>query len=178
MLTGESVGQQVRVVVSSDRPVRVGATMHLGPRYDHVVWMDPASGVAIGREEARKLGFEAAGNCEASDFVLLLVMAWSPPARQRRHCLGFNHPEATPPSIPTTRRTAPSTFYGNSHLGYAVGLYGIKELGNLESIRRIRNVFAHAPSIVRFDTPEIVAECNKFTILEHRRDVFEKAVEA
>jgi hypothetical protein len=26
------------------------------PRYDHVVWMDPASGVAIGREEARKPG--------------------------------------------------------------------------------------------------------------------------
>ena len=76
------------------------------------------------------------------------------------------------------RGGALSTFYGNSHLGYAVGLYGIKELGNLESIRRIRNVFAHAPSIVRFDTPEIVAECNKFTILEHRRDVFEKAVEA
>jgi len=53
---------QVRVVVPSDRPVRVGATMHLRPRYDHVVWMDPASGVAIGREEVRKLGFEAAGN--------------------------------------------------------------------------------------------------------------------
>jgi len=48
--------------VPSDRPVRVGATMHLRPRYDHVVWMDPASGVAIGREEVRKLGFEAAGN--------------------------------------------------------------------------------------------------------------------
>jgi len=62
MLTGESVGQQVRVVVPPDRPMRVGATMHLRPRYDHVVWMDPASGVAIGREEVRKLGFEAAGN--------------------------------------------------------------------------------------------------------------------
>src|ERR1700730_12683778 len=76
------------------------------------------------------------------------------------------------------RGGALSTFYGNSHLGYAVGLYGIKELGNLESIRRIRNVFAHAPSIVRFDTPEIVAECNKFTILEHRRDNFDKAIAA
>ena len=62
MLTGESVGQQVRVVVPPDRPVRVGATMHLRPRYDRVVWMDPASGVAIGRGEARKLGLGAAGN--------------------------------------------------------------------------------------------------------------------
>jgi hypothetical protein len=62
MLTGESVGQQVRVVVPPDRSMRVGATMHLRPRYDHVVWMDPASGVAIGREEALKLGLGAAGN--------------------------------------------------------------------------------------------------------------------
>ncbi len=50
MLTGESVGQQIKVVVPPDKPVRVGATMHLRLRYDHVVWMDPASGVAIGRE--------------------------------------------------------------------------------------------------------------------------------
>ena len=62
MLTGESVGQPVRVVVPPDRPVPVGATMHLRPRYDRVVWMDPASGVAIGREETRKLGLGAAGN--------------------------------------------------------------------------------------------------------------------
>jgi hypothetical protein len=74
------------------------------------------------------------------------------------------------------RGGALSTFYGNTHLGYAVGLYGIKEFGNLESIRRIRNVFAHAPSIVRFDSPEIVAECNKFTVLEHRRDIYDKAI--
>jgi len=31
------------------------------------------------------------------------------PARERRHCLGFNHPETTPPSIPTTPRTAPTS---------------------------------------------------------------------
>ena len=62
MLTGESVGQPVRVVVPPDRPVPVGATMHLRPRYDRVVWMDPASGAAIGREETRKLGLGAAGN--------------------------------------------------------------------------------------------------------------------
>src|SRR6516165_4856556 len=50
----------------------------------------------------------SAPHCRATDFVLLLVMAWSPPARERRLCLGFNHPETTPPSIPTTPRTAPA----------------------------------------------------------------------
>jgi len=45
-------------------------------------------------------------------------MAWSPPARERRHCLGFNHPETTPPSIPTTPRTAPSTQAQNELLNW------------------------------------------------------------
>src|SRR5580693_8772321 len=65
----------------------------------------PAS---IGSNQSSRSGIAVlASDCAARDFVLLLVMAWSPPARQRRHCLGFNHPETTPPSIPTTRRTAP-----------------------------------------------------------------------
>jgi len=49
-LTGETVGQRLRVVVPPDTPVRVGATMHLRPRHDRIVWMDPASGAAIGRD--------------------------------------------------------------------------------------------------------------------------------
>jgi len=62
MLTGETLGQQIRVVVPPETPVRVGETMHLRPRLDRVVWMDPESGVAIGRDqESRKLGTEAAG---------------------------------------------------------------------------------------------------------------------
>src|SRR5262249_15541925 len=48
MLTGETVGQQVRVVVPPESPVRVGATMQLRPRSHRMVWMDPASGVAVG----------------------------------------------------------------------------------------------------------------------------------
>src|SRR6516164_1033798 len=40
------------------------------------------------------------------NFVLLLVMAWSPPAHNAGS-FGFQHPETTPPSIPTTLRTAP-----------------------------------------------------------------------
>ena len=62
MLTGESAGQRVRVIVPPEHPVRPGVTMHLRPRLDRVVWMDPASGAAIGRGEGRKLGTEAAGD--------------------------------------------------------------------------------------------------------------------
>src|SRR5713101_6156053 len=32
----------------------------------------------------------SACDCRAAEFVLLLVMAWSPPALKRRHCLGFS----------------------------------------------------------------------------------------
>ncbi len=62
VLTGESAGQRVRVIVPPEHPVRPGVTMHLRPRLDRVVWMDPASGAAIGRGEGRKLGTEAAGD--------------------------------------------------------------------------------------------------------------------
>src|SRR6266576_3173932 len=43
------------------------------------------------------------------NFVLLLVMAWSPPAHNAGS-FGFQHPETTPPLIPTTLRTAPSEY--------------------------------------------------------------------
>ena len=62
ILTGEAVGQQLRVVVPAQTSVRVGATMHLRPRHQRVVWMDPASGTALGSEEGRKLGTGAAGD--------------------------------------------------------------------------------------------------------------------
>jgi multiple sugar transport system ATP-binding protein len=62
MLTGEVVGQQLRVVVPPQTSVRVGATMHLRPRHERVVWMDPVSGAALGREQGLKLGTEAAGD--------------------------------------------------------------------------------------------------------------------
>jgi multiple sugar transport system ATP-binding protein len=52
MLTGETYGQQVRVMVAPETSVRVGATMSLCPRADRIVWMDPISGAAIGRREA------------------------------------------------------------------------------------------------------------------------------
>jgi multiple sugar transport system ATP-binding protein len=62
MLTGETASQQVRVVVPPDNPVPAGAIIHLRPRSDRIVWMDPASGTAVGRGEAGTLGTETAGN--------------------------------------------------------------------------------------------------------------------
>src|SRR5436309_1970262 len=59
-------------------------------------------------QSSRRWTAVPASDCRATDFVLLLLMAWSPPARKGRHRLGFNHPETTPPAIPTTPRTAPS----------------------------------------------------------------------
>src|SRR5467141_2957929 len=63
-------------------------------------------------QSSRRWAAVSAADCRATDFVLLLVMAWSPPARKRRHRLGFNHPETTPPAIPTTPRTAPADTSG------------------------------------------------------------------
>jgi len=63
MLTGDTAGgQRLRVMVPPETPVHVGATMHLRPRRGRMVWMDPASGAAIGRREAGNLGTEAAGS--------------------------------------------------------------------------------------------------------------------
>jgi multiple sugar transport system ATP-binding protein len=62
MLTGETVGQQVRVLVPPESSVRVGAALQLRPRFNRVVWMDPASGVAVRGGESREAGTEAAGN--------------------------------------------------------------------------------------------------------------------
>src|SRR5437588_5175475 len=68
-------------------------------------------------QSSRRWTAVPASDCRATDFVLLLLMAWSPPARKRRHRLGFNHPETTPPAIPTTPRTAPR---GNSTIDKAL----------------------------------------------------------
>jgi multiple sugar transport system ATP-binding protein len=62
MLTGETVGQQVRVLVPPESSVRVGAALKLRPRFNRVVWMDPASGLAIRGGELREARTEAAGN--------------------------------------------------------------------------------------------------------------------
>jgi multiple sugar transport system ATP-binding protein len=62
ILTGETLGQQMRVVFPAETPVRVGATIQLRPRNDRIVWMDPASGATVGRGEVAKIETEATGD--------------------------------------------------------------------------------------------------------------------
>jgi hypothetical protein len=72
------------------------------------------------------------------------------------------------------RDGALSSFYGKNYLGYAVGLYDEMALNNLESIRRIRNVFAHAPSMVSFTLPEVTLECATLHLLKIEKANFEQ----
>ena len=62
MLTGETYGQQIRVMVAPETSVRVGVTMSLCPRGERIARMDPISGAAIGHREAEYCGTEAAGD--------------------------------------------------------------------------------------------------------------------
>src|SRR6516162_1559445 len=71
------------------------------------------------------------------NFVLLLVMAWSPPAHNAGS-FGFQHPETTPPSIPTTLRTAPVfiTTVTDRIIGIALEQY-VREVPAHPQIERI-----------------------------------------
>jgi DNA-binding MltR family transcriptional regulator len=57
-----------------------------------------------------------------------------------------------------------SSFFSKIHLAFALGLLDSKTRNNLEIIRKIRNVFAHAPKAVSFQTSLIVKECHKLTV--------------
>ena len=50
-------------------------------------------------------------------------------------------------------------FAAKIRMGYAIGLFGEETKKNLDMIRVIRNVFAHAPSPVNFSTVEIKDAC-------------------
>jgi hypothetical protein len=49
-------------------------------------------------------------------------------------------------------------------VGFALGVYGPETRADLDTIRGIRNAFAHARRPIKFDTPEIAAECAKLRI--------------
>jgi hypothetical protein len=59
----------------------------------------------------------------------------------------------------TTRRHRTASFDAKIHTAYAMGLFGEGTKKNLDIIRVIRNVFAHAPRPVRFSTVEIKDAC-------------------
>src|SRR5680860_1674989 len=50
------------------------------------------------------------------------------------------------------------TFSSKIALGYAMGLFGDEEMAYLNTVRRIRNAFAHSRKEVSFATPVIRAE--------------------
>jgi hypothetical protein len=50
-----------------------------------------------------------------------------------------------------------SSFHGKILIGHAIGVYGPVAKTDLLT----GNAFAHAPRSIDFDTPEIIAECNK-----------------
>src|SRR6267142_7109419 len=106
-------------------------------------------------QSSRRWAAVSAADCRATDFVLLLVMAWSPPARKRRHRLGFNHPETTPPAIPTTPRTAPRPHERDSNSAFrsaTVSRASVHTEPNvtadaLEAARtRIQSLFTRSPN--------------------------------
>jgi hypothetical protein len=59
------------------------------------------------------------------------------------------------------RGGALSSFYGNIYLAYAMGIIDSAMRDDLNTIRKVRNIFAHAMTHVTFSRPEISAECNK-----------------
>jgi hypothetical protein len=61
------------------------------------------------------------------------------------------------------RDGALSGFYSKSYLGYAMSLYGDDVLAHLETIRKIRNAFAHTGRPIKFTTPIVGRECSKLT---------------
>lgn len=50
-------------------------------------------------------------------------------------------------------------------VAYALGVFGKATRDSLAEVTRIRNLFAHAPTLVSFDTPEIVAACGRLNII-------------
>ena len=58
-----------------------------------------------------------------------------------------------------------SSLFAKIHLGFALGLLDKRTRDNLDIVRRVRNVFAHAPKAVSFRTIPIAKECRKLKLL-------------
>lgn len=55
-----------------------------------------------------------------------------------------------------------ATFSARIRLGYALGIYGPDMRADLETIRLIRNVFAHSRHLLDFSSPEVENVCKQF----------------
>lgn len=56
-------------------------------------------------------------------------------------------------------------------LAYAMGLFGKKTLDDLETIRLIRNAFAHSPRALWFSTKSISPACDKLTVINRTQEI-------
>src|ERR1019366_4248750 len=59
-----------------------------------------------------------------------------------------------------------SSFSAKIQLGYAIKIYGSKTRHDLDTIREIRNAFAHVVTSISFDTTEISDRCTGFHCLK------------
>jgi hypothetical protein len=59
-----------------------------------------------------------------------------------------------------------SSFGAKIEIGYAIGIYGKLVRSDLDTVRRIRNAFAHSKILIDFSTPEVVNEVRKLTFLD------------
>jgi hypothetical protein len=60
------------------------------------------------------------------------------------------------------RDGALSTLYGNIHLAFALQLINEAARDDLDTVRRVRNAFAHSVLPLTFQTDEIISEIRKF----------------
>lgn len=58
-----------------------------------------------------------------------------------------------------------SSFGAKRDMAFALGIYGRTTLEALKQIGKIRNIFAHAPSVVSFDTPELTIACRELGLI-------------
>ena len=62
---------------------------------------------------------------------------------------------------------APLGNYGTKiKLGYALGIFGRQTRRDLDTIRWIRNTFAHSGKLLSFDTKEVADSCDLLTVVD------------
>ena len=53
-----------------------------------------------------------------------------------------------------------------TRVAYAIGMFGKVTRDNLSAVTKIRNLFAHTPTPISFDTPEVANACKRLKIIE------------
>ncbi len=57
-------------------------------------------------------------------------------------------------------------FSARIKMAKALGIMGIKDYRDLESIRAIRNLFAHSKALIDFSTPEVIKLCDRLSVVQ------------